>query len=713
MPPFSVRNFDCALISVKLQATLPPTMARMLPAASSRETPSDALKLTALTVLVWTLALAGSLAWNLKNNERQAMEMAYAEARAVRDKDMAFRRWGLRHAGVYIAVTEKEQPSPFLSHIPERDATTTTGKQLTLRAPATMVREMMDSYAELRGVRGRIVGLRYLNPANAPDPWEKRQLEAFEMGEKNEVWEVADMNGEPNLRYLHSWHMEPGCEKCHGILGYKDGEMRGATGVNLPLTPYYQRIETTARNLGFSHGAIWLLGLIGIGWAGREAHLRAIENQQAHERIQYIAHHDSLTALDNRYSMGFRLEQALATVRRNAQPLAVLLIDLDRFKNINDTLGHLMGDKLLIKVARRLEGSVRESDIVARLGGDEFIVALTNLDAARDVMSVGSKILETLGQPYPIDDQILHTTPSIGVSMFPEDGNDSETLLKHADTAMYHAKAAGRNRLQFFAADLTAAATLRMELEHDLRTTLAADGLQLHYQPQIDANSGLICGFEALARWPHPQKGWIAPMQFIPIAEESGLIEPLGSWVLDQACRQLAEWQAAGISGIRMAINLSAHQLRSPTLVDQVKTCLETYRLTAPCLELEVTESVAMANPEQAIEQLRALQQLGLHIAIDDFGTGYSSLAYLKLLPIQTLKLDKSFVRDIETDVNDATISKATLALAHSLGLKVVAEGVETAAQRDFLVQHGCDILQGYLFGRPTPAEECRQLLGG
>ncbi|GAB1393935.1 hypothetical protein MASR1M60_20990 [Rhodocyclaceae bacterium] len=683
----------------------------MLPNAASRETPKAALKLAALAALAWTLALAGSLVWNLRNSERQTMEMAYAEARAVRDKDMAFRRWGLRHSGVYVAVTEKEQPSPFLSHIPERDVTTTSGKQLTLRAPAIMVREMMDSYAEMRGVRGRIVGLRYLNPANAPDAWEKRQLEAFEMGEKSEVWEVADMNGEPNLRYLRGWHMEPGCVKCHAILGYKDGELRGATGVNLPLAPYYQRIEAVALNLGFSHAGIWLIGLIGIGWAGRQAQLRAIENQQAHEHIEYLAHHDSLTALDNRYSMGFRLEQALATVRRNAQPLAVLLIDMDRFKNINDTLGHQVGDKLLIEVARRLEASVRESDIVARLGGDEFIVVLTNLDAARDVMSVGAKILETLGQPYPIDDQVLHTTPSIGISMFPEDGNDSETLLKHADTAMYHAKSAGRNRLQFFAAELTAVATQRMELEHDLRTTLDAGGLQLHYQPQVEAQSGQVCGFEALARWQHPQKGWISPIQFIPIAEESGLIEQLGSWVLDQACRQLAEWQAAGIHGIRMAVNLSAHQLRSPALVDQVSACLDTYHLPATALELEVTESVAMANPEQAIEQLRALQRLGLHIAIDDFGTGYSSLAYLKLLPIQTLKLDKSFVRDIETDANDATISKATLALAHSLGLKVVAEGVETAAQRDFLVSNGCDILQGYLFGRPAPAEECRQLL--
>ena len=675
--------------------------------------PSSAWKLAGITALIWTVVLSGSLIWNLKNSEQQAMDMAYAEARAVRDKDMAFRRWGLRHAGVYITVTEKEQPSPFLSHVPERDITTTTGQQLTLRAPAIMVREMMDSYAELRGVRGRIVGLRYLNPANAPDPWEKQQLENFEGGSNLEVWDVGNIDGQPYLRYLKGWHMEPGCVKCHAILGYQDGDLRGATGVNLPLTPYYERIRATTQNLALSHGALWLLGLFGIGWAGRQGQLRAIENQHARQQIQYLAYHDSLTALDNRHSMNIRLEQALSTARRNGRQLAVLLIDLDRFKNINDTLGHLVGDQLLVEVAHRLEASVRESDIVARLGGDEFVVVLTSLDSPQDAMTVGLKILDTLGQPYPVDSHVLHTTPSIGVSIFPEDGDDSQALLKQADTAMYHAKDAGRNRLQFFAAELTLAATQRMEIEHELRAALAANGLQLYYQPQVKAGDATLVGFEALVRWHHPQRGWIAPDQFIPVAEESGLIEPLGHWVLCEACRQLAEWRSAGLPSVRMAINISANQLRSPDLVEEVARCLELHGLEADMLELEVTESAAMSNPEQAIDQLRCLRQMGLHLAMDDFGTGYSSLAYLKLLPIQTLKLDRSFVRDIETDANDATISKATLALAHSLGLKVVAEGVETVAQSDFLVAHGCDILQGYLYGRPAPAGECRQRLEG
>lgn len=367
-----------------------------MPVASS----IAALRLTALAAAVWTAALGGSLVWNLKNSERQTMEMAYAEARAVRDKDMAFRRWGLRHSGVYVPITDREAPSPYLAHLPDRDLETTDGHRLTLRAPATMVREMMDDYAREGGVRGRIVGLRFLNPINAPDEWEKKQLEAFELGEKTEVWEVAEMNGKPHLRYLKAWFMEPGCVRCHGVLGYKVGDMRGATGVNLPLEPYLQRQHELAHNLVLTHGGIWLIGLVGIGWAGRLGYQRALERRSVMERIEYLAHHDSLTGLANRFSMESRLAQALATARREEAELAVMMIDMDRFKNINDTLGHPVGDKLLVEVARRLGSKVRESDIVARLGGDEFVVALTGMNAARDAINVGAKILDTLGQPY-------------------------------------------------------------------------------------------------------------------------------------------------------------------------------------------------------------------------------------------------------------------------------------------------------------------------
>ena len=440
------------------------------------------------------------------------------------------------------------------------------------------------------------------------------------------------------------------------------------------------------------------------------------ERKAAEARIEHLAHHDSLTGLFNRYNLEIRLSQALSSARREGNELAVMFIDLDRFKVINDTLGHHIGDLLLVEVAQRLQHCVRESDIVARLGGDEFVVVLTGLDNPEDASSAGAKILHALSQPYDIEGDRLHTSPSIGISVYPGDGPDASTLMKNADTAMYHAKEQGRNNMQYFTAALNAAAGERMSLERELRLATEQGQFELHYQPQVATGAppdARPCAVEALLRWHHPQRGQISPARFIPIAEETGLIETIGAWVLDEACRSFAQWKAAGIGPRRVAVNLSAHQLRSPALVERVEAVMRRHGLTDGELELEITESVAMDDPAAAIEKLQALRRLGVTLAIDDFGTGYSSLAYLKRLPIQILKLDREFVRDIETDPNDAAISAATLTLAHSLGLEVVAEGVETAAQRDFLAAHGCDKLQGYLFGRPQPAEHWLEIWQG
>ncbi len=428
------------------------------------------------------------------------------------------------------------------------------------------------------------------------------------------------------------------------------------------------------------------------------------EHKAAQERLEYLAGHDLLTGLINRHDLESRMEQALRFALRDGSKLAVMFIDLDRFKTINDSLGHHVGDHLLAQVATRLLACVRDSDIVARLGGDEFVVVLTDLAAALDAASIAGGILQSLAEPYLVEGNTLNSSTSIGVSVFPQDGTDTDGLMKAADTAMYHAKAQGRNNVQFFTASMNADVQERLQLEHDLRVALRARKLSVHYQPKVRAMDSSVCGVEALARWQHPTLGMVSPVKFILVAEECGLIDELGEWVLNEACAQLAAWHALGWHHLSMAVNLSAHQLRAPNLVAMVSATLARHGLAGPELELEVTESVAMADPERAIGQLQQLRALGVRLAIDDFGTGYSSLAYLKLLPIQTLKLDRAFVRDIETDENDAAISAATLALAHSLGRSVVAEGVETEGQRQFLRQHHCDVLQGYLFGRPEPA---------
>lgn len=442
------------------------------------------------------------------------------------------------------------------------------------------------------------------------------------------------------------------------------------------------------------------------------ANFSDISVQKEAARIRHLAYHDALTGLPNRAHLTIALEQALADARRAGGEIAVMFIDMDRFKTINDSLGHHVGDQLLVEVGRRLKECVRESDIVARLGGDEFVVVLTGMASASAVTGVAGKLLNALARPYEVAGHMLHSSPSIGIGLYPADGDDIATLMKNADSAMYHAKEQGRNNAQYFRAEMNVAASKRLTLEHDLRAALDAGQFELYYQPQVHAASGRIRGVEALIRWRHPERGLVSPADFIPVAEETGLIEPIGAWVLDEACRQLAAWRADGIDGIGMAINLSARQLRSPRLVDAVRAALARHALREGDLELEVTESVAMTHPERAIGQLHALRDLGVRLAIDDFGTGYSSLAYLKNLPIQGLKLDRSFVRDIETDANDTAICAATIALAHNLGLEVVAEGVETRAQQCFLTnKHRCDNLQGYLFGKPMPAAELAALL--
>ncbi len=427
--------------------------------------------------------------------------------------------------------------------------------------------------------------------------------------------------------------------------------------------------------------------------------------KQAEAQISRLAYHDALTGLINRFSLQSQLEQALARARRERRALAVIFLDLDRFKTINDTMGHAMGDQLLMEVAHRLRENVRDSDIVARLGGDEFVVVLTEVDDATAAARVADKLLHALSRRYRIGEHELHSTTSIGLAFYPDDGEDGETLMKNADAAMYHAKSQGRDNVQFFTAELNQTAVRRLKLDHDLRVAVETRQFELHYQPQLDSRTGRTVGIEALLRWRHPREGLVLPAEFIPVAEETGLILALGEWVLGEACCQLRAWRDAGIGKLTMAVNLSALQLHSATLVRQVAQALEKYGLDGDDLELEITESVAMHDPDVSISQLKALRDLGVRLSIDDFGTGYSSLSHLKLLPIHTLKLDQSFVRDIESDSNDVAICTATIALAHSLGLEVIAEGVETEAQRQFLASHHCDFMQGYLFSKPLPAD--------
>ena len=429
------------------------------------------------------------------------------------------------------------------------------------------------------------------------------------------------------------------------------------------------------------------------------------QQKAAENNLRHLALHDPLTGLPNRASLNIFLQRALFQARHDRKALALLFIDLDRFKVINDSLGHHVGDSVLLEVSQRIRAGLRGSDFLARIGGDEFVVVLTGIETALDALPVIEKILREGNEPYQVRENILHTSPSIGISIFPDDSDNIAELLQHADMAMYAAKEQGRNNFQFFTETMNEAAQERLALERDLRRALKENQFSLVYQPKVEAGNEQIVGVEALIRWTHPQKGNIPPNVFIPLAEDTGLINAIGTWVLDEACRQLAEWRSSWPLELRMAINLSANQLRDESLAVIVAETIERHQLDATLIELEITESMAMSDPAKAVEQLGRLRQLGVTLAIDDFGTGYSSLAYLKYLPIQTLKIDRSFVMNIECDTSDAAISLATLALAKGLGLKTVAEGVETRGQAEFLLAHGCDLLQGYLFGKPETPE--------
>ncbi len=433
--------------------------------------------------------------------------------------------------------------------------------------------------------------------------------------------------------------------------------------------------------------------------------------EQSQDRLNFLAYYDNLTGLPNRTLLMERMQQAMLESRRMERLVAILFLDLDRFKFINDTLGHDIGDALLKMAAERLSALLRPGDTVSRYGGDEFTLVLANVAHADDVTRIAQKILERFSHPFRIGGRDLFITSSIGITLYPLDDGSAENLLKNADAAMYHAKEHGRNTFQFYTAEMNVRAARRLSLETGLRHALERNELSLHYQPQIDLKSGNLYGMEALLRWQSPEFGSVSPVEFIPLAEETNLIQPIGEWVLRTACTQTRVWHEAGFHGLRIGVNISARQFQQQNLAQLIRQALTDSGLKPQHLDLELTESMLMHDMERTVSTLTELDALGITVSIDDFGTGYSSLSYLKRFPIDVLKIDRSFVRDITTDTDDAAITTAIIAMAHSLEIKVVAEGVETLEQQEFLKLHGCDAMQGYYFSKPLPAEDCLPLL--
>jgi diguanylate cyclase (GGDEF)-like protein/PAS domain S-box-containing protein len=511
------------------------------------------------------------------------------------------------------------------------------------------------------------------------------------------------------------------------ITGYSEAEVMGK---NLRFLKsghhddaFYKEMWNTLLETGHWRGEIWNRrknGDVYPAWltisAVRDKHYETShyvgvftdisQIKEAQDQINFLAHHDALTKLPNRALFRERFEHALLHAQRENNPIALLFIDLDRFKTVNDTLGHPQGDQVLLEVSRRINRIIRASDTLARLGGDEFVLLLEEKTDAQHAAVVARKLIDLFSQSMIIAEHELVVTASIGITLYPNDGDDTDVLTRHADRAMYEAKQQGRNTYRFFTQSLSEGALERLMMENNLRRAISRDELVLYYQPIVNLNSQQLQGVEALVRWQHPEQGLIAPGLFIELAEEIGIIGDIGQWVLREACTQLAQWDSLGFRVPRISVNLSAQQIDREALISLVSRELENNDLSPERLELEVTESMLIRNPEWSRTILSELRTIGIKFAVDDFGTGYSSLAYLKLLPLDRLKIDQSFVRDIGQDTNDEAIVRAIIGLSKSLGLESVAEGVEQAQQAVFLQQAGSELAQGYLYSRPLPAEK-------
>jgi diguanylate cyclase (GGDEF)-like protein len=535
--------------------------------------------------------------------------------------------------------------------------------------------------------------------ANGNIEYVNRRFEIFE-------WSKLDFHDHNDLsRLFPAAYGEP-----IGSLVAVD-EFEDAEGLDLTLKhkdQSFHNYHVVKLRRKISNGDIWHL-IVGLDVT---AHRRAEHSLRDHKsRLDYMVYHDPLTGLANRSLFYDRMTKVLRRCQHTGDNFALVLIDLDRFKNVNDSLGHDAGDALLNVVAELLSEELRESDSVARLGGDEFAIVLESVRSIADVEIVASRILTRLSSPTRLHGHEITSTASIGISFYPRDGESIDQLLKHADIAMYRAKSSGKNRYEFFHKEMNSKMVNSLLLENELRRCIENEDLQLHYQPQIDLRTGRINGLEALVRWQHAERGMISPMEFIPLAEETGLIEPLGEWVLRKACERFQAWLMSGLNFGKIAVNLSTKQFRSRRFEQTVMGILTETRLAPNYLELEITESTAMENAEEAVQLLNCLSKLGLSIAIDDFGTGYSSLAYLRRFPINKLKIDRSFVNDIDKAGNDSAIAKSIIDLAHNLNLEVVAEGVEHLNQSHWLLSKGCNQVQGFYYSKPLSEEQLLMLV--
>lgn len=662
---------------------------------------------------VWTLLVAYSYQWNRSHLFDETVALARREAEALWNKDQAFRQWGTRHGGVYVRPSEWSPPNPFLDHLPDRDLETTDGVKLTLVNPAYMMRQVTELFDETYGIKGRITGLRQLNPDNAPDDWEREVLLRWTSGDVQDVTAQTQIGGRPFLRFMRPMYMVDGCDKCHAVLGYKTGDLRGGVSVSIPLTPYFDAAADTLNSILATHVAVWLLGTASLFVFALSVRRKQRERRQHLAQLERAALYDALTGLPTRMLLHDRIGHAIRSLgRRPGQSVAVCFIDLDRFKHINDTYGHAVGDGLLVAVSQILQHAVRPNDTVGRLGGDEYVVLLNGVEDAGDASAIMERLLTALREPVNVAGQAVQIDASIGIAMSNLATDTAETLIRHADIAMFRAKRDSGQRIAVFDTSMHEHIRELTETEAALRSALKNDEFMVYYQPIVSSRSRRIAGFEALLRWRHPQLGMVPPDHFVPIAEEIGEIHAIGAWVIEQACEQIAAWRTHFDDGaLQISVNLSALQLLDPEFLDKVRNTTTRAGVDPSQLCLEITETALVRDQAGVTDCLGRLRDFGCRLAADDFGTGYSSLTYLQRYRFDAFKIDKQFVQDDSESSTGSKLCKALIGLADDLGMIVVAEGVETSDQFDRLRDMGCDRMQGYYFSRPLPPAEINALL--
>ena len=662
--------------------------------------------------VAWSLACSATLISHLQDDYQQTVRRAQTRAVTMLERDILYRNWVASHGGVYVPVSEVSPPNPHLEFLPERDIETTDGRQLTLINPSYMTRLAFEQDNRISETTSKITSLKCLNPDNAPDPWESSALQKLEQG-GDLISEIVDVEGQPFVRALRPFYIESVCLKCHAGQGYKLGDVRGGLSISIPfesfLAGHWQHNLVSI----VLFGLLWLVGLAGVILLGRKLYAQtcsAIESERLRDHaemsLDYLSYYDRRTNLPNRFKFEKHLHEIFTQVKTSGDSVAVTILEIRNYKQIVDNFDHPISDLLFKLMAERVVALLAPEDSVARFGEDRLLFSYTCKDGQSFDEGLMQQLLAAVSKPLALEDHEFYPVICMGFALYPNDAKNAKSLVHKAVSALTFCLEKRESGVNLYSQSLQEEAKNRFEIESGLRNALAENSFELFLQPQVDAASGALIGAEALLRWQLEDRGYLPPDKFIPIAEENGLILPIGEWVLQTACIQAVRLKERFGRVIPVGVNVSARQFQDPDFIDIIDEVLAIDGMLPEMIEIEITEGTFIEDIERTIELLTDLKVRNLQIAIDDFGTGYSSLSYLNRFPIDRLKIDRSFITDIASNEDDRVLVGLITEMGRKLGLNVIAEGVEEDVQKHLLIGMGCHAIQGFLFSRALPFDD-------